>query len=139
MLPTTPKKLRSFENMVLSYFQQLCPDSRIESNVTGGRQKKIDYFSVDGVFNHCNTVSEAMGCYYHSCPCQESRPSLSDKDFERGVKKREQDETRRDYIRQKELPIVEMWECEWWSRSETDASVGSHFREDFPHKRLLSG
>ena len=79
-------KSRSFENMVLSYFQQSQPDCKIESNVTTGRQKKIDCFSVDGICYHCNTVFEAMGCYYHYCPCQEVRPSLTDTDTERGAK-----------------------------------------------------
>ena len=94
--------------MVLSYFQQSRPDCKIESNVTTGRQKKIDCFSVDGICYHCNTVFEAMGCYYHYCPCQEARPSLTDTDIERGVKKRQQDEMRRDYIQQKGYQIVEM-------------------------------
>ena len=35
-------KTRSFENRVLSYFQQTRPESKIESNVTTGRQKKVD-------------------------------------------------------------------------------------------------
>ena len=34
-------KSRSFENMVLSYFQRSRPDCKIESNVTTGRQKKL--------------------------------------------------------------------------------------------------
>ena len=80
-------KSRSFENMVLSYFQQSRPDCKIESNINTGRQKKIDCFGVDGFCYHFNTVSEAMGCYYHYCPCQEARPSLTDTDSERGVKK----------------------------------------------------
>ena len=54
-------KTRSFENMVLSYFQQTHPECRIESNVTNVKQKKIDCFSVDGICNHCNAVFEAMG------------------------------------------------------------------------------
>ena len=33
------KKSRSFENMVLSHFQQSQPDCKIESNVTTGRRK----------------------------------------------------------------------------------------------------
>ena len=106
-------KSRSFENMVMSYFQQSRPECKIESNVTTGRQKKINCFSVDGICYHCNTVFEAMGCYYHYCPCQEARPSLTDTDIERGVKKRQQDEMRRVYIQQKGYEIVEMWECEW--------------------------
>ena len=102
-------KCRSFENMVLSYFQQSRPGCKIESNVTFGRQKKIDCFSVDGICYHCKTVFEAMGCYYHYCLCQEARSSLTDTDIERGVKKRQQDEMRRDYIQQKGYQIVEMW------------------------------
>ena len=80
-------KSRSFENMVLSYFQQNRPDYRIGSNVTNGRQKKIDCFSVDGICYHCNTVFEAMGCYCHYCLCQDARTSLTDTDIERGMKK----------------------------------------------------
>ena len=88
-------KTRSFENMVLSYFQQTRPECRI-SNVTTGRQKKIDCFSVDGICNHCNTLFEAMGCYFHYCPCQEARPSLTDNEIMRGIKKREQDQMRKE-------------------------------------------
>ena len=159
-------KSRSFENMVMSYFQQSRPECKIDSNVTTGRQKKkkndcfsvdgICYncntvfeagrqkkkknvcFSVDGICYHCNTVFEAMGCYYHNCPCQEARPSLTDADIERGVKKRQQDEMLRDYIQQKGYEIVEMWECEWWSLYKTDAPVKTYLRANFPHKRPIS-
>ena len=124
--------------MVLSYFQQSRPDFKIESDVTTGRQKKIDCFSVDGICYHCNNVFEAMGCYYHYCPCQEARPCLTDTDIERGIKKRQRDEMGRDYIQQKGYQIVEMWECKWWSLYKTDASVKSHLRENFPYKRPLS-
>ena len=80
-------KSPSFENMVLSYFQDSRPECKIESNVTTGRQKKNDCFSVDGTFYHCNTVFEAMGCYFHYCPCQEARSSLTDNEIMRGMKK----------------------------------------------------
>ena len=70
-------KTRSFENMVMSYFQRTRPECEIESFFTTGRQKKNNYFSVDWFCSHCNTVFEAMGCYYHFCPCQELRPSLT--------------------------------------------------------------
>ena len=63
----------SFENKVMSYFQRTRPDCKIESFYTTGRQKKIDRFSVDGFCSHCNTVFEAMGSFYHFCPCQELR------------------------------------------------------------------
>ena len=107
-------KTRSFENMVLSYFQQPRPECRIESNVTTGKQKKIDCFSVDGICNHCNTVFEALGCYFHYCLCQEARPSLADNGNMRGIKKREKDQLRKEYIQQKGYKIIEMWEWNWW-------------------------
>ena len=47
---------------VRSFFQQLGPNCKTESNVTAGGQRKIDCFSVDGVCNHCNTLFEAIGC-----------------------------------------------------------------------------
>ena len=58
-------KSHSFEKMVMSYFQQSQPERKIESKVTFGKQKSIDCSSVDGFFYHCNTVFEAMGCYFH--------------------------------------------------------------------------
>ena len=79
-----------------------------------------------------------MGCYYHYCPCQEARPSLTDTDIKRGVKKRQQYEMRRDYMQQKCYQIVEMWECESWSLYKTDASFKSHLRKNFLHRRPLS-
>ena len=71
-------KTRSFENMVLSYFQQTRPEYKIESNATTGRQKMINRYSVDGICNHCNTAFESMGCYFHYCQFQEARPSLTE-------------------------------------------------------------
>ena len=120
----------------MSYFQQSGPESKIESIATTGRQKKINCFSVDGICYHCNTVFEAMGCYYHYCPCQEARPSLTDTDIERGIKKRQQDEMRRDYIQQKGYQIVEMWECEWWSLYKSP--IKSYLQAIFPYKRPFS-
>ena len=79
-----------------------------------------------------------MGCYYRYCPCQEAPPSLTDTEIEKGVKKRQQNEMRRDYIQQKGYQIVEMWECEWRILYKTDASVESHLRENFPYKLPLS-
>ena len=121
-------KSRSFEILVLSYFHRSRPDWKIESYVTTGRQLKFDCFRVDGIWYHCNTVFEAMGCDYHYCTCQETRHPLTDTDIERGVKERQQDEMRSDYIQQKGYQIVEMWECEWWSIYKTDAPVRSHLR-----------
>ena len=131
-------KSRSLENMVMSYFQQSRPECKIESNVTTGRQEKIDCFSVDGICYHCNTVFEAMGCYHYYCPSQEARHSLRDTDIERGLKRRQQDEMRGDYIQQKGYQTVGMWECEWWSLYKTgDASIKGHLRENFPYRHPL--
>ena len=93
---------------------------------------------MNGVCNHCNTVFKALGCYYHHCPCHEAHPSLTDVEIERGVKKRQQDEICREYTWQKEYQNFELVGCEWWCFYKTDASVKSHFRENFLYKRSLS-
>ena len=95
----TPRqnKTRSFENMVVSYFQRTRPYCKIESFYTAGKQKKKDRLSFDGFCSHCNTVFEAVGCCNHFCPCQELRSSLTDEDIERGGRKRELDELKRCY------------------------------------------
>ena len=84
-----------------------------------GTQRKIDCFKVDGFCAHCNTVFEAMGCFHHYCSCQEARPSLFEKDIERGNKKREMNQMRKQYIKEKGYNVVEMWECEWWNLYKT--------------------
>ena len=131
-------KTRSFENMVMSYFQSARPDCKIESFFTTGRQKKIDCFSVDGFCSHCNTVFEAMGCFYHFCPCHELRPSLTEEEIQRGSKKRQLDVLRQHYIQEKGFEVIEMWECEWWRLYKTTNTVKQHIREHFPYRRSLA-
>ena len=131
-------KTRSFKSKILSYFQQTCPECRIENNVTTGRQKKNDCFGVDGICNHCNTVFEAMGCNCHYCPCQESRPSLTDNEIMRGIKKREKAQIGKEYIQQKGYKLIEMCGCNWWELYPTDATVKNHLGANFPYQRPLS-
>ena len=88
------KKTRSFENMVLFCFQRTKPESKIERLFTTGRQQKFDRFSVDGFCSQCNPVSEAKGCFYHFCHCQEVRPSLTEENTQRGGEKRDTEELR---------------------------------------------
>ena len=96
---TRHNRTRNFENMVMSFYQETRPKCKIESFFTPEKQKKTDCFNVDGYCDHCKTVFEAMGCYYHFCSCQEARPSLLDQDIERSNKKREMDDMRREYIK----------------------------------------
>ena len=79
-----------------------------------------------------------MGYYFHYCPCQEARPSLTDNEIMRRIKNREQDQMRKEYIQQKGYKLIEMWECNWWELYRTDAPVKSYLRANFPYKRLLS-
>ena len=130
-------KSRNFENMVMSYFQRQRPDFKIEGFSTTGTQKKIDCLKVDGFCAHCNTVFEAMGCFYHYCSCQEARPALIEEDIERGNKKREMDEMRKQYIKDKGYNVVEMWEGERWNLYKTTTCVKDLLRESFPNKRPL--
>ena len=73
-------------------------DHRVKWKVSTRRvhRKKIDAYIVDGLFRHCNTVFEAMG-EYHYCSCQEARPSLTEEEFQRGMRKRKLGEVRKQY------------------------------------------
>ena len=84
----------------MSFYHELTPECKIESVNTTTRQNKIDCFHVDGYCGHCKTmVFEAMGCSYHFCSCQETHPSLSEQDIERGNKKREMNVLRQQYLK----------------------------------------
>ena len=58
-------KTRSFENMLLRFFQNSRPECNIESFYTTETQRKIVSFSVDGFCRHSNTIFEALGCFCH--------------------------------------------------------------------------
>ena len=131
-------KTRSFENMVMSFFQRTRPECEIESFFTTGRRKEIDCFSVDEFCSDCNTVIEAMGCFYHFCPCQELRPSLTEEDIQRGSKKRELDALRRHSIQEKGYKVIKMWECDWWRLYKTTNTGRQHIRKHFPYRRSLA-
>ena len=105
---------------------------------TSGKQKKIDCFNIDGYCDQCKTVFEAMGCYYHFCSCQDARPSLTEQDIERGNKKREMDDMRREYIKEKGYKVEEMSKCDWWESFKTNDKIKNHVRTHFPYKRPLS-
>ena len=87
--------------MVMSFSQRVRPQCKFESSYTTATQKNIDAYSVDGFCGHCNTVFEAMGIYYHHCTCQQARPFLTEEAIQRGIKKRELDETQKQYVQEK--------------------------------------
>ena len=72
----------------MSYIDQTRPEYQIDSFNTTGRQTKIDFFRVDGICLHCNTVFEIMACFYHFCPCQEVPQYLTQEDIQRASKKK---------------------------------------------------
>ena len=79
-----------------------------------------------------------MGCYFHFCACQEARASMSEEETQKGLKKREYDELRRDCLRNKGYKVVEIWECNWWETVKGDESVKIHVRNNFPFKLPLT-
>ena len=123
--------------MAMSYFQRQRHDCKIGSFYITGTQKTIDCFKADGFCAHCNTVFEGMGCFYHYCPYQEARPFLTEKYIERGNKKREMDQMRKQYINEKGYNVVEMWEYDSWNLYTMTTCVKEHLREVFPYKRPL--
>ena len=102
------KKTRSFENMVMAFSQNSQPECTIESFCTTGTRQKNDSFSVDGFCSHCNTSSEALGCFYHLCEGQVGQPCLTDEDIVKGKRRKEMDELLRSYLPEKNYSIIEM-------------------------------
>ena len=86
--------------MVISYIQATRPECKTESYYNTV-YRKSGCFIVDGFCNQNNTVFEAMECYLRFCICQKARTNLTDDDIKRVTKKREKDEIRKDYVREK--------------------------------------
>ena len=128
---------RTFENMPLSYLQSQCSECKNESYYTTGKQKKIDCFSVDGFCAYCTTMFESMGWYFHFCPCQEAKASLSEEETHRGIRKRENDESRRDYLKSKGWKNIEIWECKWWESVKEEENFRNHVKKNCAFKQPL--
>ena len=131
-------KIRNFENMVMSFYQATRTECTNDSIYTTGKQKKIDSFRVDGFCGHFQTIFEALGCYYHFCPCRETQPILGKDKFENGIRKRESDKLRRLHLEKKGYKIVEMREGEWWDQAQKSSILKDHVRKNFPYKLPLS-
>ena len=110
-----------FEQQVMDYFQQLHPNCKIQTQFTQKKQKKLGPYLVDGFCSHCNTVFEAMGCFFHFCQCQEEKPLLFD-DIESRLMRRERDNDRREYLKELGLNVEAIWECQWkkWKSENTN-------------------
>ena len=106
-------KTRSFENMIMSYFQRVRPQCKVESFYTTGIQENIDAYSVDGFCGHCSIVSQAKGCYYQYLPFEEARSDLTKKENKRGMRKRELPEVREQYMQEKDYNVIELYGCNW--------------------------
>ena len=76
----------------MSFYHETSPKCNLRAFLDLVHRKIIDCLNVDGYCDHCKTVFEAMGYYYHFCSCPEVLPSLTDHDIERGNKKREMDD-----------------------------------------------
>ena len=123
--------------MVMSYFQRQRPDCKTESFYTTETQKKIDCFKVGDLCAHCKTVFEAMGCFYHYCPCQEARPSLTEEKNQARQQKERNGPDEEAVHQKKGYNVVEMWECVRWNLYKTTTCFKEHLRESFPYKRPL--
>ena len=55
-----------------------------------------------------------------------------------GNKKREMDQMRKQYIKEKGYNVVEMWKFEWWNLYKTTTCVKQHLRESFLYQRTSS-
>ena len=78
-----------------------------------------------------------MGCYYHYCLCQEARPSVTEKENQRGFENGDVDKLRKQYIQEKGCNVIEMYECDWWTMYKTDKNAKQHLRESFPYNMPL--
>ena len=123
---------RSFEGLVMSYFQPTGQDCKMTSFYTTGRSKKTDCFCVDIFCCQCNTAFEAIGCFYYCpcpCPCRNARPSPTEDNIQRGSQKRARwIETKPNT--KKGFTVLERWESEWWRLIKTSNIVKNHIREN---------
>ena len=70
-----------------------------------------------------------MGCYCQYCPCQEACPAFTEDEIQRSMRKRGQDELRKQYIEEEGYNVIEIYESDWWKKYKTDKVDEQHLRE----------
>ena len=131
-------KTRSFEKLVMSYFQQTRPGCKIlRASTLQADRRKLNASKLMGF------VLIAILCLKHwvvfttFVPVESSaHPSLKTIS-DVAVGKKELDELRREYIQEKGFTVIEMWECEWWRFYKTTTSFELHIQEHFPYRQSL--
>ena len=93
---------------------------------------------MDGFCGHFQAIFEALGCYYHFCPCKETQANLGEDEFEFSIRKRESDKLRKFYLEKKGYKVIEMRVCEWWDLVQENSMLKNLFRKNFPYKLPLS-
>ena len=131
LIPSQNRR-RRFENMVVDHLQNTRPACKIQSNHTTWNQYKIDNFSVDGFCGHCNSVFEAMGCFYHGCNCQMAKKEANAHIVKFWQEWRTFDAERKIFIIGKGFEIVEVWECLRWKQVRDDKTLKGAFEDKFP-------
>ena len=79
---------QSFEITAMCYYQETRTECRIESFHTSGNKKNC-MFQCRWILWSLQNCVWSNGMLLPFCPCQETRPSLSEKDIERGKNERD--------------------------------------------------
>ena len=127
-----------FEQQVIDYLQSTRPECLIQSQFSHKKTKKNWNLFSSMASAPIVTVFEAMGCYFHFCPCQEEKRLLFE-DIENGLKTRERDSGAREYLQGLGYTVVEIWECQWkkWRRENING-VKQFVNKIYPFQQSLS-
>ena len=98
--------------------------------------RKNNCFSVGEFCLHCNTVFEAICCFYYICRCQEVRSFLTEKNSSAVLKN--PDELRRKNTKQKRFAVSETRDHAWYRVYKRNSSGRKHIREKFLCKISLA-
>ena len=83
-------------------FNEQVQNVKLKTSLQQAYRKMTDLVLM-GFFPYCNTVFEAISCFYHFCPCQEVRSFLTEVVIHFGS-----DVLTRHFIQEKGFNVVEM-------------------------------
>ena len=113
------------------FFNKQDPIMKLQAS-TFQADRKLTVSVLMGFVRIATLCLNHWAAFYHFCPCQEVRPSLTEVDIQRGSKKRGLDQLRRSYVWEKRFTVIEIWECHWWRLYKRCNYVKNHIREKFP-------
>ena len=101
----------------------LTQNSNIEHLRNSGKEKRVGPYLVDGFEASSQTIYQYHGCYFHGHGCYLTKHITTQEGKAFQERKKENTERCRDFLKQENYEVIEMYECEFYQLIKQDRDL----------------